>query len=319
LWVLLRDAITYSCMLILLSTGLTLTYITTKVPNFAHGEIAVIGLFVALTTLKLFGMNPYYCLPLAFLLSALASLALYKFIIKPLMNREASIDHLMIATLGYDMLIFAVLNIYADVLTRVYKIKARGFMPFKAYDFEFLGQPGVFISSILSVTLFVATLHILLTKTRFGVAMRATIENPDLASTFGVNTELVYTVSWILSGGLAGISGALLPFYFRGSPCLGFILIVPVFTASIVGGFYSIYGAMLGGAIAGLSEYLITYFVASWVGPWFLSYRIVIPLIMLALTLLFAPEGLTGIEWAEAMRVVMTKLSRIPIAKGVIR
>lgn len=292
-------------MLILLSTGLTLTYITTKVPNFAHGEIAVIGLFAALTTLKLFGLNPYYCLPMAFLLSALASLALYKLIIKPLMNREASIDHLMIATLGYDMLIFAVLNIYADVLTEVYKIKTRGFMPFKGYDFEFLGQPGVFIFSILAVTLLVFTLHILLTKTRFGIAMRATIENPDLASTYGINTEVVYTVSWILSGGLAGISGALLPFYFRGGPRLGFILIVPVFTASIVGGFYSIYGAVLGGIIAGLSEYLLTYFVASWVGPWFLSYRIVIPLVMLALTLLFAPEGLTGIDWAEVRHELM--------------
>ena len=294
-------------MLILLSTGLTLTYITTKVPNFAHGEIAVIGLFAALTTLKLFGMNPYYSIPLAFILSSLASLALYKLVIRPLMNKEASIDHLMIATLGYDMLVFAALNIYADVLTKVYKIKSRGFMPFKAYDFKLFGQPGVFIFSVLGVTIFVLLLHILLTRTRFGVAMRATIENPDLASTFGVNTELVYTVSWILSGGLAGISGALLPFYFRGSPCLGFILIVPVFTASIVGGFYSIYGAVLGGAIAGLSEYLITYLIALKVGPWFLSYRIVIPLVMLALTLLFAPEGLTGIEWSELKRVFLGK------------
>ena len=303
----LRDSITYSCMLILLSTGLTLTYITTKVPNFAHGEVAVIGLFAALTILKLFNMNPYYSIPLSFFLSALASLVLYKFIIKPLMKKEASIDHLMIATLGYDMLIFAALNIYADILTNVYKIKSRGFKPFKAYDFKFFGQPGVFIFSILVVTVLVVFLHVLLTRTRFGVAMRATIENPELASTFGVNTELVYTVSWILSGGLAGISGSLLPFYFRGSPCLGFILIVPVFTASIVGGFYNIYGAVLGGAIAGLSEYMITYLVALKVGPWFLSYRVIIPLIMLALTLLFAPEGLTGIEWKELKLAFLKK------------
>lgn len=309
MWMLLRDAITYACMLILLSTGLTLTYITTKVPNFAHGEIAVIGLFVAFTFLKIFGLNPYLAMPAAFALSALTALGLYKLVLKPLMKRGATLDHLMIATLGYDILIFAILNVYADVLTKVYKVKTRGFMPFRPYDFTVLDQPGIFLVSVVAVVVLMVTLHLLLTRTRFGIAMRATIENPNLASVCGVNTELVYTISWILAGGLAGIAGVLLPFYFRGSPCLGFVLIVPVFTASIVGGFYSIYGAMLGGAIAGLSEYLITYAIASAVGPWFLSYRVAVPLIMLAITLLIAPEGLTGINWRRAGSLLKQKLS----------
>ena len=309
MWILIRDAITYASMLILLSTGLTLTYITTKVPNFAHGEIAVIGLFVAFTFLKIFGLNPYLAMPVAFVLGALAALVLYKLILRPLMKRGATLDHLMIATLGYDILIFAMLNIYADFLTETYKVKTRGFMPFRAYDFTFLGQPGVFIVAVAAVAILMVSLHLLLTRTRFGIAMRATIENPHLASVCGVNVELVYTVSWILAGGLASMAGVLLPFYFRGSPCLGFYLIVPVFTASIVGGFYSIYGAMLGGAIAGLSEYLMTYAVASAVGSWFLSYRIAIPLIMLALTLLLAPEGLTGVNWRKVLRTLKLRLS----------
>ena len=315
MWILIRDAITYACMLILMSIGLTLTYITTKVPNFAHGEIAIIGLYTAFTVLHVLGLNPYAAIPIAFVLGAGAALALYKLVLKPLAARGATIDHLMIATLGYDMIIFAILNIYAETLRELYPrftgkpLKTRGFMPFRAYDFTLAGQPGIFFASLATVLICTLALHLLLTKTRFGIAMRATIENPDLASVFGVNTELVYTVSWILAGGLAGLAGVFLSFYFRGDTCLGFVLIVPVFTASIVGGFYSIYGAILGGAIAGLSEYLITYAISLAVGPWFLGYRITIPLIMLAITLLFAPEGLTGIEWSRVLGQLRARLA----------
>jgi len=140
-------------------------------------------------------------------------------------------------------------------------------------------------------------LHLLLTRTKFGIAMRAAIEDPSLASVVGINVNFVYAVSWIIAGSLGGLSGALLPMYTPGYPEISAIIIVSVFAASIVGGLNSIYGAVLGGLLMGLSEILGTSSLATLLGSWVIPYRPLIPLIAIVITLLLAPNGLMGVDW----------------------
>ncbi|TMR67069.1 branched-chain amino acid ABC transporter permease, partial [Streptococcus pseudopneumoniae] len=127
-------------------------------------------------------------------------------------------------------------------------------------------------------------------------------ENPDLSGIVGINVKLVYGVSWFLGGGLAGIAGALMSLWFRGDPILGPQLIPSVFAASIVGGFLSIYGAIAGGLLVGLTEILGTRFLAGELGSWLIAYRPLIPLVFIVLTLLLAPHGLAGINWSKLRR-----------------
>jgi len=224
------------------------------------------------------------------------------------MRRNVSIVGLMITTLAIDILLLAILNIYADYLTTVFKITSRTFN-LRAFNMTVFGQKGILVFAPTLTWLSVAMLHLVLTKTKFGISMRAAIENPDLASTMGINVDLVYKVSWFISGGLAGLSGSLLPFWFLSNPDLGTKMIASIFASSIVGGLYNIYGAVIGGYLIGLIEILGTHFLALEFGTWIIPYRPIMPVLAVAVTLLIAPKGILGVNWRYLFRRISSKTS----------
>lgn len=305
----IRDAIIYSNLLVLISMGLTLTYLTTKVPNFAHGSFVTTGTYTTLTLTKIHALNPYSAIIVAPFIGGCVAFLQYKLVLKPLMRRGANIVALMIATIAFDIIMLAVLNIYADYLTRVHKITSRLFS-LKGYDFVIFDTPAILIvSTVLTLTL-VLGLYFLLNKTKFGVAMRASIENPSLASTLGINVDLMYSVSWFLAGASAGIAGSLLPLWFLGNPDIGPSMLPSMFAASIAGGLSSIYGAIIGGYLIGTIEVYGTSVLASIVGTWIIPYRPILPLIVIAVTLLLAPQGIMGIEWQKIIKKIRREYVR---------
>jgi len=296
------DAIIYSSLLVLLSMGLTLTYLTTKVPNFAHASFATIGVYLALIASRIWESSPYVAIPIAFVISGAVALALYTFILKPLIRKGASKAIQMIATLAFDLILIALLNITADYITKNYRIISREFT-LRSYDGLFMDMPMILFVAPILIIIIASTLIIVLKKTKFGIAMRAAIENPDLSGVVGINVRLVYGVSWFLGGGLAGIAGALMSMWFQGDPNLGVFLIPSIFAASISGGFASIYGAIAGGILIGMSEILGTRFLAGEFGSWLIAYRPLIPLLFIVVTLLVTPRGLAGINWYRVRRL----------------
>jgi branched-chain amino acid transport system permease protein len=140
------DALIYSSILSLLCLGLTLTYMTTKVPNFAHASFAMIGAYVTWTLVnssrvsaakiaaesgnitQVFLSVKNYTIPstvyaetlvLSFLIVGIVAVVQYLLVLKPLSKRGSSITGLMIATIAVDMFIFALLNIYADYMQSI--------------------------------------------------------------------------------------------------------------------------------------------------------------------------------------------------------
>ncbi len=295
------DAIIFASLLALLSIGLTLTYLTTRVPNFAHASFATIGVYIALIATRVWESSPYVAIPIAFAISGVVAVALYTFILKPLIRKGASQAIQMVATLAFDLVVIALLNITADFIVKTYQITSREFS-LRSYDLEFMGLPLIVFAAPFAVAILAITLHIMLRKTKFGIAMRAATENSDLSGTVGINVKLVYGVSWLLGGGLAGIAGALMSLWFQGDPNLGPQLIPSIFAASIAGGFLSIYGAIAGGLLVGLTEVLGTRFLAGEFGSWLIAYRPLIPLVFIVVTLLLAPRGLAGINWSKLRR-----------------
>ncbi len=295
------DAVIFASLLALLSIGLTLTYLTTRVPNFAHASFATIGVYIALITSRVWETSPYFAIPIAFAISGVVAVAMYTFILKPLIRKGASQAIQMVATLAFDLIMIAILNITADYIVKTFQVTSREFT-LRSYDAEFMGLPLIVFVAPAVVIILAITLHIMLRKTKFGIAMRAVTENPDLSGTVGINVKLVYGVSWLFGGGLAGIAGALMSLWFQGDPNLGPQLIPSIFAASIVGGFLSIYGAIAGGLLVGLTEVLGTRFLAGELGSWLIAYRPLIPLVFIVVTLLLAPRGLAGINWSKLKR-----------------
>ncbi len=295
------DAIIFASLLALLSIGLTLTYLTTRVPNFAHASFATIGVYIALVATRVWESSPYIAIPIAFVISGIVAVALYTFILKPLIRKGASQAIQMVATLAFDLIVIAMLNIFADYIINTYQITSREFT-LRSYDLEFMGLPMIVIAAPITIAILAITLHIVLRKTKFGIAMRAATENSDLSGIVGINVKLIFGISWLLGGGIAGIAGALMSLWFQGDPNLGPQLIPSVFAASIVGGFFSIYGAIAGGILVGLTEVLGTRFLAGELGSWLIAYRPLIPLVFIVVTLLIAPRGLAGINWSRLRR-----------------
>jgi branched-chain amino acid transport system permease protein len=209
------------------------------------------------------------------------------------------------------MLLFASVNIHADYMRRFAGAYGGVFL-LRNKDFELVGLPGVLVVSTVFAVTIITMLHLMLTKTKFGIATRATIENADLAGMLGINTELVSLVSWFLTGGIAGVAGSVLPLWFQSTSATGTDILTSIFSASVVGGMSSIYGAMVGGYVIGLTEVLGTVFLADRFGSWVLPYRSLVPLIAMFIILLRVPEGLVGI--AEKINISQIRESVLSLS-----
>ncbi len=300
----ITSSIVYSSLFGLMAIGLTLTYLTTKVPNFAYGSFVTIGIYTALSFYSLYGISPYGALPVAFLVGCLSSVGMYLGILRTLARRGSSLVALMIATLAIDIAFVGIFGIYSDYLYRVYHIIYATNFPQLPGDFSLFGVPGIAFVAPCSLALITLCLWTLLTKTKFGVAMRASIENPSLARVLGINVEAVYVFAWMLAGGFAAMSGAYYSLWLPGGIDVGSKLIVEIFASSVLGGLASIYGAALGGVIIGASEILITTAGVDVFGSSVGIYQKGIPLVFMIITLLVLPQGLVSLEVGKMLRSI---------------
>ncbi|MDT7865080.1 MAG: branched-chain amino acid ABC transporter permease [Thermoproteota archaeon] len=312
--------IIFTNILILTSLGLTLTYLTTKVPNFAHGSFVTIGAYVGVYAFSIQEISPYYYIPIAFLISGLVALLQYKLVLKPLMDRGANIVILMIATLTVDVFLFGVINIIADWLATTYKIYVT-YVIFKRLDFEMFEIEGAAILSTIFVIIIVILLYLLLYKTRFGISMRAVMENPSLSQILGINVDRVLTFSWFLSGGLAGIAGIFYGFQIPVNTTSGQSFLPIIFAASIAGGLNSLFGAIVGGGVVGVLSMYLPYYISRFGTIEILGLKIsliqllrvqpLIPLVIMAIVLLIFPKGIMGINYPKIAFIIKKNLYKI--------
>lgn len=133
-------------------------------------------------------------------------------------------------------------------------------------------------------------LHVLLKETKLGIAMRASSDNLDLAKVTGINTDRVMMATWIVAGAYAAVGGVMLGILFSQIyPRMGFNLLLPMFAGVILGGVGSVYGAMLGSFLVGLSMDAGVFLLGLDV-----IYRVPFAFFVLFLVLLLKPEGITG-------------------------
>ena len=286
-------ALVFASELTLLSIGFTLTYLTAKIPNFAHGTYAGIGIYTVFTMNQVLGYNPYLSLPIAFIIGGIFSVIVYKLVIGVLANMGGGAIVLTISTLAIQIFLTAALQIYSYWLRQQTGAYTTGFL-LKEEDFTFVGFPGIFIVSVSLTISLILALHYMLTRTKIGIAMRATAEDTELASVLGINIDQVQIFSWFLTGGLACLAGSMIPMWFQSGPQSGAMMITSIMAGSLLGGFDNIYGAVIGGVIVGMSEILLTTWGQALLGAWVGEYRPLIPMIFLITILLIEPEGMQG-------------------------
>ena len=288
-------AITYAASIILLSLGFSLTYHSTKAPNFTIGPIMAIGSYIAYTVARVLNIPFYMGVPLAFVLGLFVSSGIYILVVKPLVKRKRDPVLITLALIGLGMVITGFIQIYAEWIKDVIHFWSATVL-LKEYDFFIGSVPGVFL--VFSAITFLT--YILWSRiysgNSLGSAYRATVENPELVMVQGFNPDRVWLLVWGFSGGLACLAGYLIPLWFKSTPLIGPWMMTPIIAASLLGGLYNRRGYFIGGLIVGILDIMLTVWGQAVMGVWVGEYRPLVSMGILVLVLRFRPQGLLGRE-----------------------
>jgi branched-chain amino acid transport system permease protein len=274
----------------LIALGYTMVYGIIQLINFAHGEIYMIGAFVALIVAGVLTYSGYSGLTVllvaavvAAIYSAAYGITLEKIAYRPLRNAPRLSP--LISAIGASIFL----------MNYVQLVQTPDFLPFPELipEFEFMADISGFLSSadlviLIVTTLTMVALTVLIKFTRIGKAMRATQQDMIMARLVGINVDRVITWTFIIGSILAAIAGVLI-----GSrtgqinTAIGFMAGIKAFTAAVLGGIGNIPGAVLGGLVLGVAETLGAGYISS-------AYEDVFAFGLLVLILILRPAGLLG-------------------------
>ena len=265
----------------LIGIGLTLILGIMNVVNFAHGEMYMLGAYFLYTFFALLHIN--FCLSILLAIAAVMVIgfACEKAILKPL--RKRSVDTVMLAMIGVSLLFQNMAMLAWTAVPQSIKD------PFP-HDAIIVGGLYFIPQRILVIVIaffFVVLTHLLLKKTKLGKAMRATFLDRETASLMGINSDHIYSFTFVLGAGLASASGALLGPIFTVHPYVGNLANLKAFTIVIFGGLGSFTGAITAGLLLGVFESLGAGYVSS-------GYQHAVGFLMLILILIIKPKGLFG-------------------------
>lgn len=300
--------------------GVTLIFSIMRFAHFAHADVMTFGAFMVLLLTTAFpgaGISigvptAIVMLPIAMLLTAFLAVGIDKAFYKPLRAHGVKPIVMVIASLGVTLILQGLIRLfsgtggqglYVDDRKEIFRM-----LPFDGVRVPIvITEPQVYLFVITLVA--VIALHLFLSRSRLGKAMRAMSDNPELAQASGINTNTIVAVTWVIAGGLAAIAGTLLSLDVTFKPDLSFFLLLPIFAAAIVGGVGHPYGAVAGGFVVGFAETLAVFNWAVLLRPfrdslptWLelpsnlafvgTEYKIVVPFFILVAILVWRPTGI---------------------------
>ncbi len=274
----------------LMALGITLTFSVIRLPNFAHAEYVTVGAFAALIVSLSGGVNPLVIMVAAFVVGALVALISHLAVFKPLEGRKVSLYTLILSSFAVGLILRYILFMIADYFN-LFDTRIR--IPLQiVYREGALILTNVFAWVAPTSIVLVILLTLLLNATRLGREMRALANNISLARVIGIPVERVKIYTWVLVGGLAGVAGALWGLQTAVSPLMGWVAILSVFAAAILGGLSSFSGTILGAYIVAFSENTVMLFLNFNFGL-DLAYKPAIPFFIIIVVLLIRPQGFT--------------------------
>lgn len=268
------------CVYGLIALGFVLIYKATEQVNFAQGDMMMLGAYitVGLTNAQFMGWPFWISAPIAILLMGVFGYLLDMFVLRRMFGQSQIAVVILTIALGF------VLRFVAGLIWGHEPVSLES--PIAGKDVRFGGLVlGLDEIVIIGVTvLLTIVMYFYFNRTRLGVAMQASSQNQLAAYYMGIPVKRVNSLIWALAGAVAAIAGIL--FASKGSidPSTG-LLGIKAFAASVIGGFGSLPGALLGGLIIGLIEP----FASRYITP---EYARVLPYLLLFLILVFRPHGI---------------------------
>jgi branched-chain amino acid transport system permease protein len=286
----------------LVALGYTMVYGILGLINFAHGEVVMIGAMLALSTLTAilgWGVPPLLALPLSIGVAMLGCMVLgysiERIAYRPL--RHAPRLAPLITAIGVSIVLQ---NLAMMIWGREYHAFPQLIANHPHLAWGAIINDIQIIIFMLALAL-MATLMVVVHRTRLGRAMRAVAENQHAAQLMGVDINRVISITFMLGSALAAVAGVMVSAnYGLAHYYMGFLLGLKAFTAAVLGGIGNLRGAMLGGLLLGLIESLGAGYIGDLTGGFLGSnYQDVFAFFVLIAVLVFRPSGLLGERLAE--------------------
>lgn len=277
----LFDGIAYGSLLFIIAIGLSVTLGLMNFVNLAHGAFAMLGGYASVVAMNRLGVPFLAALPLAFAIAALAGIVLER----ALYQRLYRASHL-------DQVLFSIGLVYVSIAVATYFFgpsqQPVELPPFLRGQVEVGGRGfGAYrLFLIATVAVLTVALHFLLERTRFGAAVRASVDNAVAAAGLGINVNRVFALTFALGSGLAGLGGGLGIDVLGLDPTFPLKFMVYFLLVVAVGGVGTIKGPLYAALILGVFDVAGKYYVPQIGG-------FVIYALMVVLLLLF-PHGLYG-------------------------
>ena len=238
----------------LVALGYSMVYGIIMLLNFAHGDVIMIGGYIALLTIAA-GVHPALAVLLTIVGCVVLSVVIEKVAYRPL--RTAPRISLLITAIGVSLLLQNLAQLIWTANTRSFP--ATKIIPSVTYQF---GSLSISLSAIVTIVVSVISmlaLTFLVQKTKMGKAMRAVSEDTGAAQLMGIDINNTITFTFAIGSALAGIGAVLYCCrYPIVNPTIGSLLGLKAFVAAVLGGIGSIPGAMIGGLAIGMAEVIVT-------------------------------------------------------------
>ena len=281
-WLSFGFGLVTASVLTIAAVGLSLQFGITNYINFAYGDFMALGAyFTYVLNAEWLHLNIWVALVGGSLLMGVFAVVVNRLILGPFARRFTKTFYVLIVTFGLSLILLNMTSAIWGANIRSYNMKIEQVL----HIGPFLLTKNQLIIMGIAIAL-MAGVHLMLKMTRLGKSMRAMSDNTTLAMTSGIDTKRITTITWFLSGSFAGLAGTVLGISEGNlTPAAGELFLFVIFAAVIVGGVGSIYGAMAGAVLIGLS----TEVSAAFMNP---AYKLDVAFVILILTLLFRPSGL---------------------------
>ena len=259
----LVSGLTLGGMYALATLGLSLIWGALRMLNMAHGALLAMGGYLAFTASAKFGLPMQFAFVFAAAGGALAGWLIYRFIVHPMLDNRDFETHIIIATVGLGLIVEnSILQIYGGQPLRQ-PVSVSGLT--SVFGITFQTQNAIVFCTALAL---VGLVHLLLWQTRFGAAVRASVQQREGALVVGVPVNRIFAQTLALSGALVAISGIMLTSIAQLSPTVGTDPMLKAFIMCVLAGLGNVGGSILAAFALALLEVTIQYaFGARWGFP----------------------------------------------------
>jgi branched-chain amino acid transport system permease protein len=312
------NGLTLGCVYAVVALGYTMVYGIIQLINFAHGEVVMIGCMVAFSVIVALahsGMPPLIIVAIGVGCAVPVCMAVGYVVEKVAYRPLRSAPRLapLITAIGVSI----VLQHLALLVWSRNIIAFPQIIPLQVYHVGGAAVSNVQVVIVATSVAMMAGLVALIYRTRIGIAMRATSQNPQVAGLMGVDIDRVISFTFTIGAALGAVAGVMVGTYYGVAHYqMGFLLGLKAFSAAVLGGIGNIPGAVVGGILMGLIEALGAGYVGDWTNVCMLdqylpgfhdvcerspesslfgsNYKDVYAFIVLILVLVFRPQGLLG-------------------------